>query len=55
MQFFTQYTYLADFPFIWRGIFISIECSEKNIKIFKIEKMAAVFLKILIMDFLKNL
>ena len=37
----------------WR-IFGSIEWSEKNIKIFKIEKIAAVFLKILKMDFLEK-
>ena len=33
------------------GIFGSIEWSEKNNKIFKIEKIAAVFLKILKIDF----
>ena len=39
---------------MWWGIFSSIEWSEKNTKIFKIEKMAVVFLKILKMDFLEK-
>ena len=39
---------------MWWGILSSIEWSEKNIKMFKIEKMAAVFLKILQMDFLEK-
>ena len=42
------------FPFMWWGIFSSIEWSEKHIKIFKIEKMAAVFLKIFKIDFLEK-
>ena len=54
MQFFTKYTYSVSYPFMWWGIFSSIEWSEKNIKIFQIEKMAAVFLKILKMDFLEK-
>ena len=39
---------------MWWGIFRSIEWSEKNIKVFKIKKMAAVFLKILKMYFLEK-
>ena len=39
---------------MWWGIFNSIEWSEKNIEIFKIEKMAAVFLNILKMDILEK-
>ena len=54
MQFFTKYTYSVGFSFMWWGIFSSKEWSEKNIKIFKIEKMAADFLKILKMDFLEK-
>ena len=54
MQFFTKYKYSVGFPFVWWGIFSSIEWSEKNIKIFKIEKIAAVFRKILKMDFLEK-
>ena len=54
MQFFAEYTYSVGFPFMLWGIFSSIEWSEKNIKIFKIEKMAAVFLTILKMDFLEK-
>ena len=54
MQFFTKYTYSVGFPFMWWGIFSSIEWSEKNIKIFKIEKIAAVLLKMLKMDFLET-
>ena len=54
MQFFTKYTYLVGFPFMWWGIFGSIEWSEKNIKILKIEEMAAIFLKMLKMDFLEK-
>ena len=45
MQFFTEYTYSVGFPFMWWGILSSIQWSEKNIKIFKIEKMAAVYWK----------
>ena len=54
MQFFTKYTHSVDFSFMWWGILSSIEWSEKNIKIFKIEKTAAIFLKILKMDFLEK-
>ena len=54
MQFFTKYTYSAGFPFMWWGIFSSIEWSEKNMKTFKIEETAAVFLKMLKMDFLEK-
>ena len=54
MQFFTKYTYSVGFSFMWWGIFGSIEWPEKNIKIFKIEKMATVFLKILQTDFLER-
>ena len=54
MQFFTKYKYPVGFPFMWWGIFSSIEWFEKNIKIFKIEKVAAVFLNILKMDFLEK-
>ena len=54
MQLFTKYTYSVGVPFMWWGVFSSIEWSEKNIKIYKIEKMAAVFLKILKMDFLEK-
>ena len=39
---------------MWWGIFSSIEWCEKNIKILKIEKIKAVFLKILKMDFLEK-
>ena len=52
--FFTKYTYLVGFSFMWWEIFSSIEWSEKNIKIFEIEKIAAVFLKTLKMDFLEK-
>ena len=54
MQFFTKYTYSLSFYFMLWGIFSSIKWSEKNIKILKMEKMAAVFLKILKMDFLEK-
>ena len=49
--FFYQKYIFGYFLFMWCGIFSSIEWSEKNIKIFNIDKMAAVFLKILKMDF----
>ena len=52
--FFTKYTYSVAFPFIQWGIFSSVEWSEKNVEIFKIEKMAAVFLKILKMHFIEK-
>ena len=51
---FTRYTCSIGFPFVWWEIFSSIEWSEKNIKIFKTEKMPAVFLKILKMDVLEK-
>ena len=54
MQFFTKYTYSVGFSFMWSKMFSSIEWSEKNIEILKIEKMATVFLKILKMDFLER-
>ena len=54
MQFFTKYTYSIGFSFMWWEIFSSIEWSKKSIKVFKIEIMAAVLMKILKMDFLEK-
>ena len=48
--FFTKYTYLVGFPFMWWGIFSSIEWAEKIIKIFD----SVVFEKINNFDFFPN-